>query len=366
MASRLLLLLLMCSLVASCYRKHENVDLVIDSKEDIVEMKKAQKAKALVPESVQEKPVYRTINGIDAQIMPEYRLGPGDILEAVYHIEYAKEAATYKISIQDRLNINFPFHPQFSSSVLVRSDGRVSLPLVGDIMAADRTTEELTSTLNSRYSKYIRNPNLTVSLQEFNVKIDELKRAITTAPRGQSKIAPVAPDGRISFPIIGNLQAAGLSLRELQELVNLQYTKYISNLQVTLILDEIRHQTAYIFGEVNSPGAYQIMANDNILDIFAYAKGFTQRANRAQVLVFRSDGLKEPLVFVVDVQKMLKEGMMLKEMRLHAADVIYVPEGWLDEANDVIAKIFTRGIYAIVPFQSGISVNYDLGPGSNN
>jgi polysaccharide biosynthesis/export protein len=275
-------------------------------------------------------------------------------------IQYILEKETYKIEIQDRLNINFPFHPQFSSSVLVRSDGQISLPLVGDVMAAEHTTEQLDSILRKAYAKYIRNPSLTVSLQEFNVKIDELKRAITTAPRGQSKIAPVAPDGRISLPIIGNIQASGFTLRELEKIINDKYTPYVNNLQATLILEEIRHMNFYIFGEVARPGVYAIPSQGNLLDALALAEGFTPRANLAQVLVFRSDGLKEPIVFMVDAEAMLKQGFMLKELTIRPADIVYIPKDWLSEANDLIEKVFTKGIYGILPFQSNFSVNYDL------
>ncbi len=360
-----LLLLVVVLSIAGCKHLNREVDLVVESKPDIKELQKLQRQKAIIPASMPEGVVYQQIDGVDVEIMPEYRMGPGDVLEVVYHIQYALEEATYKIEIQDRINVYFPFHPQFSSSVLIRSDGKISLPLIGDVMAAGRTTEELNHSLRNMYGKYIRNPSLTVSLQEFNVKIEELKRAITTAPRGQSKIAPIAPDGRISLPIIGNIQASGLTLRELERIVNEKYSRYINNLHTTLILEEIRHMNFYIFGEVGKPGVYTLPSQANLLDAFALAESFTPRANLAQVLVFRSDGLKEPMVFMVNAEAMLYDGFMLKELTIRPADIIYVPKDSLSEANDLIEKIFTKGIYAILPFQSNFTVNYDLNPERN-
>lgn len=357
---RTILLMVVLLMAVGCKHQTREVDLIVDSKPDIKELQTMQRKQAIIPASMPEGVVYQQIDGVDVEILPEYRMGPGDVLEVVYHIQYVVEKETYKIEVQDRLNITFPFHPQFSTSVLVRSDGQISLPLVGDVMAAGRTSEQLNSLLRNAYGKYIRNPSLTVSLQEFNVKVDELKRAITTAPRGQSKIAPVAPDGRIALPIIGNIQASGFTLRELEKIINEKYSHYINNLQATLILEEIRHMNFYIFGEVGKPGVYALPSQANLLDVFALAEGFTPRANLAQVLVFRSDGLKEPIVFMVDAEAMLKQGYMLKELTIRPADIIYIPKDWLSEANDLIEKVFTKGIYGILPFQSNFSVSYTI------
>lgn len=97
--------------------------------------------------------------------------------------------------MQDKLSITFPYHLQFNTTVLVRTDGKITAPLLADVQAESKTPMELAAYLNQQYSKFVENPSLTVALEEFNVKIDEMRKAITTAPKGQSKIAPVAPEG---------------------------------------------------------------------------------------------------------------------------------------------------------------------------
>jgi len=338
----------------------EHVEVVVEDSEDLKQLQTRERELAIEPAAVQDAPHYQVLEGVNVETFPEYRIGPGDVLEIVYHIEYTLDESLYKLEVQDQINVWFPFHPQFSTTVGIRSDGRISLPLVGDVMAVGLTPEELGALLRKRYGTYLRNPSITVSLQEFNVKIDELKRAITTAPRGQSKIAPVAPDGRIALPIIGNIQAAGFTVDKLEAVINEKYGKYIKNLHTTLILNEINSLRFYVFGEVTRPGMYEIDGRTNMLDVLALAEGFTTDANLEEVVVYRSNGLKEPIVFMVDFKAMLEKGMYLSELNIQPADVIYVPKGWLDHANDMIAKIFTDGIYSILPFQSSFSVNYDI------
>lgn len=335
------------------------VDLVVDSRESAAALQGLEQERAIQP-AAHTPPVVEQIDGVAVRTLPEYRIGPGDVLEIVYNIRYEDNPEVYRLEVQDKLNISFPFNPQLSSTVLLRTDGRISLPLIGEIFALGLTTDELQKKLVQGYGKYLRNPTVTVSLVEFNVKIDELRRAITTAARGQSKIAPVAPDGRIALPILGNLQAAGLTVDTLEQQINSQYEKHVRNLHVTLILNEIRHMKFYVFGEVTQPGVYELPNQAGILDVFAVARGYTTAANLEQVLVFRSNGLKEPVVFMVNVQAMLDQGQLYPELTIQPADMVYVPKTRLDHATDMIAKIFTKGLYSILPFQSSFSVSYEI------
>jgi polysaccharide export outer membrane protein len=220
----------------------------------------------------------------------------------------------------------------------------------------------VTADLNRRYAVYIKNPSVTVGLEEFNVRIDELKKAITTAPRGQSKIAPIAPDGLVGFPIIGNLDAAGLTVAQLEKTINESYAKYVDDLQVTLILLEIHNNKLYVYGEVNTPGVYEMQGRVNLAQALGQAGGFKETANLRDVLVFRNNGLLKPMAYRVDLQRLLDTGKMYDDLYVQPADIVYVPKGALDNINDIIAKVFTKGLYAVVPFTSSFSVNYDITP----
>jgi polysaccharide export outer membrane protein len=355
------LALLVC--FASCSHSpgpSSSFDASIKTAEDVSRLKQLETRLTVTPEKAALHPEYQVINNIAVPFVPEYRMGPGDVIEIVYHIRYEKTPEDYRIEVQDKVSINFPFHPQFSSTALVRTDGKITVPLIGDVAAESKTPVELAAILNNAYKKYLYTPSITVSLEEFNVKISELKKAITTAPRGQSKIAPIAPDGRVAFPLIGSLQAHGFTLAQLEKQVNESYSQQVRNLNATLILLEIHHPKLYVLGEVERPGAYDISSVPNVLSALTLAGGFKKSGELEEIAVFRNEGLERPIAFTVDIKTAITAGNALDNIKLKPGDIIYVPKTRIDSMNDIIERIFTRGIYSILPFYSNFSVNYNI------
>jgi polysaccharide biosynthesis/export protein len=356
-----MLTLLVC--FASCSHSpgaSSSFDASIKTAEDVSQLKQMETQMTVTPEKAALHPEYQVINNIAVPFVPEYRMGPGDVIEIVYHIRYEKTAEDYRIEVQDKVSINFPFYPQFSSTALVRTDGKITVPLIGDVAAESKTPVELAAILNHAYKKYLSEPNITVALEEFNVKISELKKAITTAPRGQSKIAPIAPDGRIAFPLIGSLQAQGFTLAQLEKQVNESYGKQVRNLNATLILLEIHHPKLYVLGEVEKPGAYDIASVPTVLSALTLAGGFKKSGELEEIAVFRNEGLERPIAFTVDIKSAITSGNALANLKLKPGDILYVPKTRIDSINDTIERIFTKGIYSVLPFYSNFSVNYNI------
>ncbi|MBA4369500.1 MAG: hypothetical protein C0403_17880, partial [Desulfobacterium sp.] len=337
-------------------------DTNIKTVEDVNQLKRLETQLTVTPEKAALHPDYQVIDNIAVPYVPEYRMGPGDVLEIVYHLKYEKTADDYRLEVQDRISISFPFQPQYSSSVLVRSDGKITMPLIGDVAVESKTPMELAKDLNREYKKYFVEPNITVALEAFNVKVDELKKAITTAARGQSKIAPISPDGRISFPIIGGMQVQGFTVAQVEKMINESYAKQVRNLNITLILLEIHHPKLYVLGEVERPGAYDIASVPNVLNALTLAGGFKRSGELEEIAVFRNEGLERPISFKVNIKTALRTGVALTNIKLKPGDIIYVPKTRLDERNDTIERIFTRGIWAVVPFTTSLGASYNLNP----
>ena len=338
-------------------------DADIKTTEDVSRLKTLETQLTVTPEKAALNPDYQVIDNIAVPYVPEYRMGPGDVLEIVYHLKYEKTEDDYRIEVQDRVSINLPFYPQYSSSALVRSDGKITVPMLGDVSAESKTPMELAAELDRLYQKYLVKPSVNVSLEAFNVKIEELKKAITTAARGQSKIAPISPDGRISFPVIGAMQVQGFTAAQAEKMINEKYAKQVRNLNCTLILLEIHHPKLYVLGEVERPGAYDIASVPNVLNALTLAGGFKKSGELEEIAVFRNEGLERPISFKVDIKKALATGLALTNIKLKPGDIIYVPKTRLDERNDTYEKIFTRGIWAVLPFTTGLSAGYELNQG---
>lgn len=362
--NQLLILVFIAGLLLTACSKsklaREEFDAVVAQDQDLQTVQKMETLLTATPEKAMLHPNYQVIDDIATPYLPYYRMGPGDIVEITYHIDYTMIEENYYLEVQDMVSIQFPFHPQFSSTAMVRPDGKLTVPILGDIYVVSMTPKELSDLLNEQYGKYINKPNITVSLEEYNVKIVELKRAITTAPRGQAKATTISPDGRISFPIIGTMQAEGLTVPQLEEKVNEKYKKIVKNLNSTIILDEINHATFYVLGEVETPGSYQMRKKYNVFDALAEAGGFPRTANTEEVVIFRNDGLERPVAIKVNLASMYQQNR-LQEVTLRPGDIVYVPKTRIADFNDWVAQIFTDGIYGMLPFEAGITGSYSFG-----
>ena len=122
----------------------------------------------------------------------DYLLSPGDELEIIYHtaVELQND---YRLAIGDQIRIEFFDAPQFDRTLDVRPDGRVTVPFFGDLDAFGLTPTELAKRIDQAYSQLLRNPRSTVTLIRYGQRIRDLKDAIKTAARGQSRRSLVGP-----------------------------------------------------------------------------------------------------------------------------------------------------------------------------
>jgi polysaccharide export outer membrane protein len=99
----------------------------------------------------------------------------------------------------------------------------------------------------------------------------------------------VRPDGKISMPLLGDVQAAGLTPGQLGQSVSEKLKKYLTAPQVTVILTQINSQRVYVTGEVTRPGAYPVLPGMTILQAITSAGGLTQFANGKKIFLMRDE-----------------------------------------------------------------------------
>ncbi len=93
-----------------------------------------------------------------------------------------------------------------------------------------------------------------------------------------SRVAPVRPDGRISLPLLNDVQAAGLTPTQLAAMLTEGLKKFITNPQVTVSVSEINSRRVYVTGEVTKPGAFPLLPNMTVLQALSSSGGFSQFA----------------------------------------------------------------------------------------
>ena len=141
-----------------------------------------------------------------------------------------------------------------------------------------------------------------------------------------TKEVRVLTDGFISFPLLGTVKAAGLSVGELErELTHLLGEKYLVNPQVTVFVKEFSR--VFVFGEVKNPGSFPIYGKMTVFEAITLAGGFTEVANPSKVKVVRNENNKE-VTLETDLTRLTKRGDTSQDYELQANDRIIVPRSF--------------------------------------
>jgi polysaccharide biosynthesis/export protein len=108
-----------------------------------------------------------------------------------------------------------------------------------------------------------------------------------------SRSVPVRPDGKISLPLLNDVQAAGQTSMELANTITEGLKKFINSPQVTVTVTEINSRRVYVTGEVTRPGAFPLLPNMTVLQALTSAGGFTQFARLKKIYVLRTEDGKQ-------------------------------------------------------------------------
>jgi polysaccharide export outer membrane protein len=104
-----------------------------------------------------------------------------------------------------------------------------------------------------------------------------------------SRTVPVRPDGRISLPLLNDVQAAGLTPMELRAALTTALAPYMKEPAVSVLVREVRSVKVTVIGQVKAPGRYEIKDRATVLDVLAMAGGLTEFADRRGILVLRQE-----------------------------------------------------------------------------
>jgi polysaccharide biosynthesis/export protein len=139
-----------------------------------------------------------------------------------------------------------------------------------------------------------------------------------------SRVVPVRPDGKISLPLLNDVQAAGLTPSLLAAQITVSLKKYVTSPQVTVIVATINSQRIYIIGEVTRPGAFPMLPGMNVLQGLSSAGGFTQFAKTKSIYVLRMENGKQQK-YPVNYKEVVSGRHPEQDILLKAGDTIVVP-----------------------------------------
>jgi len=137
-----------------------------------------------------------------------------------------------------------------------------------------------------------------------------------------SRTVPVRVDGKISLPLANEVQAAGLTPPQLQEIVAEKLKDFIDDPVVSVIVMESNSFKVYISGEVKTPGVHRLRSETSLIQVIPMVGGFTEWSNPKKILVIRREGGRE-VRMTVNYKKMVNG--KVPELFLKPGDTIIVP-----------------------------------------
>lgn len=139
-----------------------------------------------------------------------------------------------------------------------------------------------------------------------------------------SRAVPVRPDGKISLPLLNDVQAEGLTPMQLQQQLTDKLRKFLTEPQVTVIVTQINSRRVYILGEVNRPGAFPLLPDMTVLQLITTAGGFTQFANTSKVRIVRNENGKQT-TYTFNYKEVMAGRRPEQNLVLKPGDSIVVP-----------------------------------------
>ena len=140
-----------------------------------------------------------------------------------------------------------------------------------------------------------------------------------------TRTVPVRMDGKISLPLVDEIQAAGFTPLQLKQNLIHELKKFIANPNVSVTVMEANSFKVYVSGMVKTPGVYRLRNQTTILQIIPMAGGFTEWADRKNIIILRKEGKVEKRI-KVNYTKIVKGEESPMKYILKAGDTIIVPE----------------------------------------
>ena len=201
-----------------------------------------------------------------------------------------------------------------------------------------KRARELTATASIRRTQ---------SQEEYRISIGDVLEVFVWQQPDLSRDVIVRPDGRISFPLVGDLPAVNTTLTELDALLTEKLKDYVKYPDVSLAIKRFGGTKTIVLGEVGRPGIYVPTGDGRALDVIAMAGGFSSKADQNDVLLIRG-GLASPQLARLDLRSAITRGVLEENVALQPNDILYVavqgrtPWGSVKEVLDQLSPILAE------------------------
>ena len=160
---------------------------------------------------------------------------------------------------------------------------------------------------------------------DYVIGVTDLLRIAVWRNEELTVTVPVRPDGKISFPLLDDIQAEGLTPSELKEIIDRELSEYVASPHVTVIVVEMNSRFVSVLGGVKQEGRFPLSRNLRVLEAIAYAGGFNEFADKGNVRIVRRETSGGEMEYRFDYDDYIKGKAPGSNIVLLAGDTIIVP-----------------------------------------
>jgi polysaccharide export outer membrane protein len=260
---------------------------------------------------------------------------------------------SYRIGVDDELEVSVYGFEGLSIRQVVRPDGRIEMPVAGEIEVQGLTPAELRERVARDLAGSFANPNVTVIVRDYgsrriNVIGQVLRPGSLTLDADPSLLRTLALAGGLTER--ADLRGVLLVREGVAQPVNLENLLWkgdlTQNLELqpndTLIIPDVTDRKAIVLGEVAAPQVVSLRGDVTVMEVVARAQGFKRSSARSRLRVLRG-GAADPQVFKINADDVIGNGDLAQNMLLQDGDIVYVPKTvWatvIDTLSDVTGLV---------------------------
>jgi polysaccharide export outer membrane protein len=293
--------------------------------------------------------------------VPEYLIGPGDVLTINYWTPYTIATARTEEGFK-----------QNTYTVVVRQEGKISYVFGDDIPVTGHTVNEVRQILTDQLKQYIRNPRIEVIVKEYKSKNALLFGQINILQTGTSGPGKYPLTGKTTIldlivsaggPITGkdvgtggvnpgnaDLKSVELVRKGKKYTVNLYNAMFKADSSQNIIIDDgdvvtvpvlpFYGERVYVFGEVNKPGIFRTIDAPDVLSAIAQAGSYTLIAVKPDIKIIREYKERggKPIILSANLDQILYQGDLSQNIKLKDGDLVYVPRRAIGDVNEFLAN----------------------------
>jgi polysaccharide export outer membrane protein len=163
------------------------------------------------------------------------------------------------------------------------------------------------------------------AITDYVIGPEDLLQITVWKNESLSRELAVRPDGKISMPLLHDIQAAGLTPMQLQEKLSTALGEFMPNPEVSVTVTDVRSYRISVLGEVVKPGVLQLKSDTTVLEAIALAGGFRDFASPSKIVILRKNGDGQTHKIPFNYNRVVKDNRAEGNVTLKSGDVVVVP-----------------------------------------